>query len=132
MVAEALPCVTTSALNLASNPPQMGLSGGETAANGMLALSRVYRVWPRSSIYLHWFHDSSEKLRSHCWYDAVSKGFKLVHPTGTPIIHSTKLGFSLFGEGWGKVWSFSEDSLPCMGITWAWRPNWDCSATYIN
>ena len=57
-----------------------------------------------------------QKLCHHCWYESVSKGLKLVHPMGTPMIHSTKLGFNLFVEGRGEVWTFSEDSLPCVCI----------------
>jgi len=54
---------------------------------------------------------TSEKFCNHCRKDPIPKGFKLVHPMGTPIIHSTKLGFNLFVDGRGEVWSLSEDSL---------------------
>jgi len=82
-------------------------------------------------------HEGMKKLCHHCRDDSIAQslqsvdsviGWRDVQPMGSPMSHSTKLGFSLFVEGWGEVWSLHEDFCPTIGIRGAWGPGWDCSA----
>jgi len=72
------------------------------------------------------FHKIYEKRCLHCWYDSIAKGFKSVHPTGSPISHSTNSGERVRGESWGEVWSLVEDCDPPFDIVWSWRPDREC------